>query len=279
MTFYNLSCRSWKHCYALYVTISFCYLHMHITLKCLTKNYIYFLEVTEQNTSSLVEGQAESLNSSTNNSQLTPRDSDPYVIPNPVHQYEYVDAYDRTFDLEPESPMYSLPRDVNFGYPTLSSNNQYEYLSNSQLTPRDSDPYVIPNPVHQYQYVDAYDRTFDLEPESPMHSLPRDVNFEYPTLSSNNQYEYPSVRELKPKNESRDPEEMYSEGVDIGEINDGYTLLVRRPLNIESTDYGYTHLINFQKEKGEGSKTEKMKELRLSMNPEDDDYIYPTCRE
>ena len=138
---------------------------------------------------------------------------------------------------------------------------------------------MIPNPVHQYQYVDAYDRTFDLEPESPMYSLPRDVNFGYPTLSSNNQYEYPSVRELKPKNESRDPEEMYSEGVGIGEISDGYTSLVRRPLNIESSDYGYTHLINFQKEKGEGSKTEKMKELRVSMNPEDDDYINPTCKE
>ena len=112
-----------------------------------------------------------------------------------------------------------------------------------------------------------------------MYSLPRDVNFEYPTLSTNNQYEYSSVRELKPKNESRDTEEMYSEGVGIGEISDGYTSLVRRPLNIESTDYGYTHLINFQKEKGEGSKTEKMKELRVSMNPEDDDYINPTCKE
>lgn len=66
---------------------------------------------------------------------------------------------------------------------------------------------------------------------------------------------------------------MYREGIGFGEINAGYTSLVRRQLNTENADNGYTHLINFQKEKGNRSKTKKMKELHVPMNPEDEDYI------
>ena len=139
---------------------------------------------------------------------------------------------------------------------------------------------------------------FDAQPESPKYERPRDETFEYLNLSFNNQHNIPSVGGLRPKNKPGDPEEIYS---DIGATNDGYTPLARQPLNIESAKYAYTHLIYFQKEKGETT-AENMEEDDKSinpeesmnpdksmnpdepmnpdesMNPEDDDYIYPNWK-
>ena len=89
----------------------------------------FLYQVTDENSSPVVEELAESANPPNNNSQPTPNQSQLYAIPKPRHEYEYVYANDRTFALQPQSPKYEIPQSPTYEYPERPQSHQYEYPS------------------------------------------------------------------------------------------------------------------------------------------------------
>ncbi|CAB4031177.1 Hypothetical predicted protein [Paramuricea clavata] len=136
--------------------------------------------------------------------------------------------------------------------------------NNSQPTPNQIQLYTIPNPGHEYEYVDANDRTFALRPQSPKYEIPQSPTYEYPEKPQSHQYEYPSLQR------EADTTEKYT---DTGVMDSGYSPLVRSPVNNnESDDRGYTHLNNVQRGKEEAGATEMTDKPDGLLNAMDGEY-------
>ncbi|CAB4020795.1 Hypothetical predicted protein, partial [Paramuricea clavata] len=148
--------------------------------------------------------------------------------------------------------------------------------NNSQPTPEQSQLYEIPKWEHEYDYVYANDRTFDLQlrRRSSKYDLPQSPTYEYPEKPQTHQYEYPSLDKPILKKATQQEDDTTGIYTDTGVMDSGYSPLVRSPVNNnESDDSGYTHLqYSVQRGKEEAGATERAVKPDGLLNAMDDKY-------